>query len=150
VHSNIVTVRRSLDVAPPTVFSFLADRDRWPLWQGTVAVIDPRPGGAFLVNLFDDKWLSGWFERVEVNRRMVFSWGTACSRWGVPPGSSSVEITLEPGSSAGTDLYVVHRGLTLPAVNDVWASWSHYIDRLVQRASGQDPGPDTPPVCGEG
>jgi uncharacterized protein YndB with AHSA1/START domain len=147
VISNAVSVHRSLDVQPATVFSYLVDRDRWLLWQGNAAVIDPRPGGTFLVNLFADKWVSGSFGLVEANHKVTFSWGTACANWGVPPGSSSVDITLESNGPAGTDLWVVHRGLALPAVEPVHASWHHYLDRLVQRATGRDPGPDMPPTC---
>jgi uncharacterized protein YndB with AHSA1/START domain len=149
MENNVVTVNRSLDVEPAAIFSFLADRDRWPLWQGIGAVIDPRPGGAFLVNLFADKWVSGWFDVVEPNHRVAFSWGTICGKWGVPPGSSSVEITLESNNSGRSDLYLVHRGLALPAVEPVQASWRHYVNRLVQRATGRDPGPDTHPLCGD-
>ncbi|MEU4039925.1 SRPBCC family protein [Streptomyces collinus] len=76
----------------------------------------------------------------------------------VPPGSSTVEITLEPvpegtllrlvGWSAGRLVgwsagRLVHRDLPSPeACAAHEEGWTHYTGRLALAAAGGDPGPD--------
>src|SRR5262245_22826932 len=48
----------------------------------------------------------------------------------VAPGTSTVEITLEPDGADGTLLRLAHTGLPLPAVELHRDGWHHYLDRL--------------------
>jgi uncharacterized protein YndB with AHSA1/START domain len=139
---TVVTVQRRIAARPATVFSFFTDRDRWLSWQGLSAEIDPRPGGVFRMNVRGDGWASGRFVAVEPPRRIVFTWGWEGDASPVPPGSSTVEITLEADGDDATRLTLVHRGLPLPALGAHRDGWNHYLDRLVVRAAGGDPGPD--------
>jgi uncharacterized protein YndB with AHSA1/START domain len=139
---EVVVVRRAIKAPPATVFSFFVDRDRWLSWQGVSAEIDPRPGGMFRMNVRGDGWASGRFVAVEPHRRIVFTWGWEGDGSPVPPGSSQVEVTLEPDGAGGTLLTLVHRGLPLPAVDTHLDGWNHYLERLTIRAAGGDPGPD--------
>ncbi|WP_281291302.1 SRPBCC family protein [Streptomyces montanus] len=60
----------------------------------------------------------------------------------VPPGSTTVESTLEPVAE-GTPLRLVHSGLPSPeACAAHEEGWAHYVDRLATVAAGGDPGPD--------
>ncbi|TVZ96600.1 activator of Hsp90 ATPase-like protein [Streptomyces sp. BK340] len=60
----------------------------------------------------------------------------------VPPGSSTVEITLEPVPE-GTLPRLVHRDLPSPeACAAHEEGWTHYTGRLAVVAAGGDPGPD--------
>ena len=140
--TDVVTVRRAIRARPATVFSFFTDRDRWLSWQGVVAEIDPRPGGIFRMNVRGDGWASGRFTAVEPYHRIAFTWGWEGADSPVPPGSSTVEVTLEPQGD-GTLLTLVHTGLPLPALDMHRDGWNHYLDRLTIRAAGGDPGPDT-------
>ena len=46
-----ITVTRRIRAAPERVYGFFTDPARWAQWQGTSAVIDPRPlfGGAVVI-----------------------------------------------------------------------------------------------------
>ena len=61
---------------------------------------------------------------------------------GVPPGSTTVEIDLDPTGDGGTRLRLVHRGLDRPMAGAHEGGWWHYLDRLRRAAVGDDPGPD--------
>ena len=137
-----VVEERRIAARPATVFSFFTDRDRWLSWQGVDAQIDARPGGIFRMNVRGDGWASGRFLEVTPYERIVFTWGWEGPDSPVPPGSSTVEVTLKPHGSAGTLLRLVHTGLPLPAIEPHSAGWNHYLDRLAARVSGDDPGPD--------
>ena len=91
---------------------------------------------------------SGWASRagrfVEVDppKRLVFTWGWAEGGMPLPPGSTTVEITLE-ATSDGTLLRLVHSGLPSPeACAAHEEGWKHYTERLAARGEGRDPGPD--------
>jgi uncharacterized protein YndB with AHSA1/START domain len=140
--SQLVTVERRIHARPETVFSFFTDRDRWLSWQGVAAEIDARPGGVFRMNVRGDGWASGKFVVVEPYHRVVSTWGWEGQGSQVPPGSSTVEITLEPVDGGSTLLRLTHRGLPLPALTSHEQGWHHYLDRLTVRAGGGDPGPD--------
>jgi uncharacterized protein YndB with AHSA1/START domain len=136
-------VRRTIQARPATVCSFFTDRDRWLSWQGQAAEIDPVPGGVFRMNVRGDGWASGRFTVVEPPRRIAFTWGWEGDASPVPPGSSTVEVTFEPHGAGGTLLTLVHSGIPFDAVDVHRDGWNHYLDRLVVRGAGGDPGPDT-------
>ena len=140
--SDRLTVQRTINARPATVFSFFTDHDRWLLWQGVTARLDPRPGGVFRINVTGDGWASGHFVIVDPYERIVFTWGWEGDDSTVPPGSSTVEITLRPVGDDSTLLTLVHHGLPLPALDTHREGWTHYVDRLTIRAAGGDPGPD--------
>ena len=139
--NDIVLVERRIKASPLTVYSFFTDRDRWLSWQGVTAEIDPRPGGVFRMNVRGDGFASGRFVAVEPPHRIVFTWGWEGADSPVPPGSSTVEITLEADGDDGTRLTLIHSGLPLPALDMHRDGWNHYLDRLTIRAAGGDPGP---------
>lgn len=140
--ADVVTVYRRINARPQTVFSFFTDPRRWLSWQGVEAEIDPQPGGVFRMNVRGDGWASGRFTAMEPYHRIVFTWGWEGEGSLVPPGSSTVEITLEPDGAGGTMLRLIHSGLPPAAVGLHREGWNHYLDRLVVRAAGGDPGPD--------
>jgi uncharacterized protein YndB with AHSA1/START domain len=141
--ADVVIVERRIKAPPETVCSFFTDRDRWLSWQGVEAEIDPRPGGVFRMNVRGDGWAAGRFLTVDPPYHIVFTWGWEGNGSPVPPGSSVVDVTMQPDGEDGTLLRLVHTGLPLPAVDLHRDGWNHYLDRLGVRASGGDPGPDT-------
>ena len=138
---GVVTVERWIDAAPETVFSFFCDRGRWLSWQGVTAEIDPRPGGIFRMNVRGDGYATGQFVVIDPCDRVVLTWGWENEALGVPPGSSTVEVTFEP-QRGGTVVRLTHTGLPPIALDPHSEGWSHYLDRLAVRAAGGDPGPD--------
>jgi uncharacterized protein (TIGR02453 family) len=138
---RVVAVERWIDAAPETVFSFFCDRGRWLSWQGVTAEIDPRPGGTFRMNVRGDGYATGQFVVIDPCERVVLTWGWEHEALGVPPGSSTVEVTFE-AERGGTLVRLTHAGLPPIALDPHSEGWSHYLDRLAMRAAGGDPGPD--------
>lgn len=59
----------------------------------------------------------------------------------VPPGSSRVEVSLEPDGD-GTLVRLRHLGLPEEALEIHGQGWDLYLGRLVVAGAGGDPGPD--------
>ena len=131
-------IERVIDIAasPETVFTLLTDPVEYVKWKGRLADLDPRPGGRFHVT-FKDTAVRGEYVEVVKDRRVVFTWGWEGNEM-VPPGSSTVEIDLEPTGS-GTRLRLVHRGLPDGAVTSHTEGWDYFLPRLVDVAAGREP-----------
>ena len=71
----------------------------------------------------------------------MFTWGWEGEGAAVPPGSSTVEVTLEPDGDQ-TIVRLRHFGLPADEMAGHSKGWDHYMPRLVLAASGVDPGPD--------
>jgi uncharacterized protein YndB with AHSA1/START domain len=82
----------------------------------------------------------GAYVEIERPRRLLLSWGHAGSER-LPPGASTVEVTLAP-TAGGTLVTIVHRGLPEAAAAEHAAGWPHFLGRLAVAGSGGDPGPD--------
>jgi uncharacterized protein YndB with AHSA1/START domain len=127
---------------PETVFRLLTDPNEYVRWKGKLAHLEPRAGGDFHVDFPEEKGtVDGEFVEVVPNRRVVFTWGWQGSEI-VPPGSSTVEIDLEPDGQ-GTRLRLVHRRLPEGALASHTDGWDYFLPRLVNVAEGRDPGADT-------
>ena len=139
-----------IDATPDTIFPFLTERDLYLRWNGTEAEIDARPGGVYRVLIAGAFAAAGEFVEVVPNEKVVYTFGWDMEGNSVPPGSTTVEITLHPeGSSGKTRLRLVHRGLPdEDAVAQHGMGWEHYLGRLSVAAAGGDPGPDAPPPSG--
>ena len=64
--------------------------------MGTSVTIDPRPGGIYKVNVTGRDIARGEYLDVAPDSRVVFTWGWEGEGSPVPPGSSTVEISLVP------------------------------------------------------
>lgn len=142
MNAGVVTVERLIAARPETVFSFFTDRDKWLSWMGRSGEFAFEPGGAYRSNVTGENVAEGRFIEIDPPKRLVFTWGWAEGGMPVPPGSTTVEITLEP-VSGGTLLRLVHRGLPSPeACAAHEEGWAHYVERLAIAAQGGDPGDD--------
>lgn len=116
-----------------TVFSYLTDPQKFALWMGREATIDPRPGGVFRLDVDGEHFASGRYEEVDPPRRVVLTWGWEGSA-DVPPGSTRVEITLEPDGGA-TLLRLRHTDLPNEAERASHAlGWRQYLSSLATKA----------------
>ncbi len=138
---DTVVVERLVKASPETVFSFFTDPRQWLRWQGLDATIEPRPDGAYRINVRGDGYASGRFLQVDPPRRIVFTWGWEIEGNPMPPGSTVVEIDLIP-DPAGTLVRLTHRDLPAEMREVHSQGWNHYLDRLAVDATGADPGPD--------
>jgi uncharacterized protein YndB with AHSA1/START domain len=128
-----VEVETWVRAAPEVVFSFFTDPDKYPRWQGQKAELDPRPGGRYRVDMDGTNVARGEYVEVDPPRRVVFTWGFEGSP-GMPPGSSTVEVTLIPDGD-GTIVRLRHTGLPdQDSRAQHEAGWQHYTQRLVVEA----------------
>ncbi len=136
----IVELERRIDAAPDEVFAYLTDPARYTRWKGTQAELDPRPGGLYRVRMGPDAVALGRFVEVQFPRRVVFTWGWEGSD-DVPPGSTTVEITLREDGD-GTILRLTHRGFpTDPDADLHRQGWEMYLGRLMAVAIGENAPP---------
>ena len=141
-------VEREVRIAarPETVFEFLVDPEKQVLWMGRRAELDARPGGIYRVEINDQAVARGEFVEIVPPSKVLMSFGwegqqAAQGEHGVPPGSSRVEVTLEPDGD-GTLVRLRHYDLPEQARDMHGQGWELYLGRLATAASGGDPGPD--------
>ena len=134
-------VREIMIEAPPeTIWPSLTEPDSLVAWHGTVAEIDPRPGGIYRVLVAGQFQSAGEYVEVVPMEKVVFTFGWEDGH-PIPPGSTTIEITLHPEGDK-TRVRLVHSGLPDDAVDDHGSGWALYLERLAIRVAGGDPGPD--------
>jgi uncharacterized protein YndB with AHSA1/START domain len=122
-------VEQRIDAKPSTVFSYLTDPAKFVTWMGAGAMLDPRPGGRYRIEVDGDNVAVGEFKEVDPPHRLVMTWGWE-NHQTVPPGSTTVEITLTPDGD-GTVLRLRHVGLPTEDDRRTHADgWVHYASRL--------------------
>lgn len=95
---------------PETISTFFTDQTKMVRWKGTTATLDPRPGGVYRVNVTGWDVARGEYVEIVPNTRVVFTWGSKAEGSPVPPGSSTVEISLIPDRD-GTIVRLRHLNL---------------------------------------
>jgi uncharacterized protein YndB with AHSA1/START domain len=124
---------------PEVVFEFFTDPVKMVRWKGVDALLDPRPGGIYRVNVTGKEVALGEYVEIVPYSRIVITWGWENSP--IAPGSTRVEITLVPDGD-GTILRLRHSGLAGEAALQHAEGWDHFLARLALAAGGSDPGPD--------
>ena len=129
--------------APPSeVFDMFVDAEKLVRWIGISADLEARRDGRFRFELMPGQYCEGRYVIVDRPHRVVFTWGWSNPGMGVPPGSSTVEVTFEPkGSGRSTRLRLVHRGLPdgdrgRLLHND---GWTRFLARLQSVVAGEAP-----------
>jgi uncharacterized protein YndB with AHSA1/START domain len=130
-----------IDAPPSTVFRYFVDPARMCAWMGVDAVADARPGGVYRVDVTGRDVAVGEYVELVPDERVVWTWGFQDSDT-MPPGSTTVEVTLEADGDA-TVVRLRHLGLPdAERVRNHRAGWGHYLARLEVAAVGGDAGPD--------
>lgn len=129
-----------IEASPETVFAFFTEPEKMRRWKGRTARLDARPGGVYRVDINERAIAVGEYVELDPPKRLVFTWGWEGSD-AVPPGSSTVEVTLTPDGD-GTVLHLVHRDLPAGEGTAHSDGWTHFLPRLATAAAGGDPGPD--------
>lgn len=139
--SDAVEVEVRIAARPETIFPFFTDPAKMTRWKGVTADLDARPGGIYRVNITGRDIAQGKYVEVVPHSRVVFTWGWEGEGNPVPPGSSTVDVTLTPD---GDETVVRLRHYDLPADqrDGHREGWQHYMERLAVAAAGGDPGPD--------
>ena len=127
-----------IEATPEVVFEFFVDAEKITRWLAAEATLDPRPGGVcHQLHLAEGGGRSGYFHlrgefvEVEPPTRVVFTWGFTEAEIGVPPGSSTVEVTLT-SVNAGTRVRLIHRDLPEAEIDNHAGGWSGMLERLAQ------------------
>ena len=135
-----------IDAPPERVYELLTDAELLTEWMAPEADLDARVGGRIRWTHSEGDSVIGNFVELVPARRVVFTFGWDRPDVAVPPGSTTVEIDLRP-AGGGTELRLVHRGLSGRMADAHAGGWTNYLTRLAVVAEGRDPGPD--PLAGE-
>lgn len=139
---DVVVREIRIRARPETVWEFFVDPEKVTQWKGVSAQIDARPGGVRRIDVHGDRDIAvGEHVLLEPFRRLVFTWGWEGNDQ-LPPGSSTVEVTLTPDGEE-TIVRLEHRDLPNAEQRAQHAiGWEHFLGRLAIAAMGGDPGPD--------
>src|SRR3989304_2772233 len=140
--TDVVEQEVRIAAPPGVIFPYLIEAERMTRWMGIEAKLDPRPGGVFWVNVNGRDKARGEFIEVVPPNRVIFTWGWDGEGTGLPPGASTVEITLQPDGQ-GTLLRLRHTGLPKEVQASHAEGWVHYAERLAAVSEGGDPGKDS-------
>jgi uncharacterized protein (TIGR03086 family) len=125
---------------PDATFALVTEPERLRRWQTVAARVDLRTGGGYRWTVVPGHSAAGTFQEVDPGRRIVFTWGWEESE-DLPPGTSTVTVTLTP-AAGGTEVRLVHEGLSDEQAARHAEGWTHYLDRLAAAAVVGDAGPD--------
>ncbi|HWH45856.1 MAG TPA: SRPBCC domain-containing protein [Thermoleophilaceae bacterium] len=126
---------------PETVFGFFTDPELMVRWKGREATADPRPGGIYRLCFNDRHVVRGEYVEVSPPERVVFTWGWESDDSPVPPGSSTVAVTLRRDGDE-TVVRLEHSGLPEGEREQHHEGWGYYLGRLAVAGGGGEPGPD--------
>jgi uncharacterized protein (TIGR03086 family) len=121
-------------------FALVTDPDRLRRWQTITGRVDLRAGGDYRWTIVPGHSAAGKVVEVEPGRRVVMTWGWEDAE-DLPPGASTVTITLEP-ADGGTVVRLIHEGLTDEQAASHAMGWSHYLERLAKAGTTGDAGVD--------
>jgi uncharacterized protein YndB with AHSA1/START domain len=143
IDGDMVIHEPVLPVPAERAFDMFTDPELLVRWIGISADLQARPGGRFRFEVMPGQFCEGQYVLVERPRRLVFTWGWTDPAFGLPPGSSRVEVTLtsDPQDGDRTQLRLVHDSLPgdLGLLHD--DGWSRFLARLTGVVTSQDPGP---------
>lgn len=117
-----------IEAEPETVFAYFTQAEKLLEWMGVEAMLEPHTGGRFQVTINQERKVMGEYLELTPYSRVVVSWGWE-RREDVPPGSSTVEITLLPNAE-GTLVRLRHYDLPETAMPLHAKSWEHNLPRL--------------------
>jgi uncharacterized protein YndB with AHSA1/START domain len=133
VRTDPIVHERHIEAKPETVFAFFTDPEKLTRWLAVEATLDPRPGGACQQTHVgedgDRYFMRGEFVEVSPPSRVVFTWGFQNESLDLPPGASTVEVTLQ-ARDGGTWLTLVHRDLPASERAGHDGGWDTMLGRL--------------------
>jgi uncharacterized protein (TIGR03086 family) len=129
-----------LPVSPDEAFALVTEPERLRRWQTVTATVDLRAGGSYRWIVTPGHIAEGTYHEVEPGRRVVFGWGWD-ENLDLPKDASTVTITIEPVPD-GTQVTLVHEGLTEEQATMHAEGWDHFFERLERLATTGDAGQD--------
>jgi uncharacterized protein YndB with AHSA1/START domain len=138
---KLVERRLFIAASPARVFELLTDAELLVEWMAPIVAVDARPGGVVTWTHVNGDTVAGTFVEIVPHRRIVFTFGWDRADVEIPPGSTTVEIDLH-ARDGGTEVRLVHSGLSGPMADAHAGGWDNYLARLAAVAEHRDPGPD--------
>lgn len=140
-HEQVIEVETRIDAPPDVVFEYFTDAEKHVRWMGVGMKHDARPDGEYTLSMPGGHQATGRYLVVDPPRRLLFTWGWEDSP-DVPPGSTTVEVTLVPDGD-GTIVRLRHSGLPNDQQREMHGhGWRRYLGRLTVAGGGGNPGPD--------
>ncbi|MEO6201103.1 MAG: TIGR03086 family metal-binding protein, partial [Cryobacterium sp.] len=129
-----------IPVDPDVAFALITQPERLRRWKTVAARVDLRVGGEYRWTMVPGHSAAGTFTEIEPGKHVVFTWGFEGSP-DFGPGSSTVSVMLD-ATEGGTNVRLVHEGLTAEQEVAHAQGWNHFLDRLVSFATTGDAGTD--------
>ncbi len=133
-HDDVIVATEHVRARPEVVFPYFTEPELLAAWLCETAVAEGWPGGALRFDMGAVQVLGSYLV-VEPPHRIVFTWGVP--GWAdLPPGSSTVEVTLSPDGPDGSDTLVVltHRAVPPARRDSHHAGWEERLARLLAAA----------------
>ena len=129
-----------IPVDPDAAFALITQPERLRRWQTVAARVDLRVGGEYRWTMTPGHSAAGTFTEIEPGKHVVFTWGWEGSA-DLAPGTSTVSVTLD-AVDGGTNVRLVHDGLTAAQEVSHAEGWNHFMSRLVALATTGEAGAD--------
>jgi uncharacterized protein YndB with AHSA1/START domain len=118
---------------PETVFRYFTEAKRFSEWVGAAVELTPEVGGNLRIDFSRHQTVVvGDIVEIIPDRKIVFTWGVEAGPQAnsIPPGSTTVAITLEPRGS-GTLVTLRHSGLPSEQERrNHEGGWTFYLSQL--------------------
>ena len=134
-----VTSSVFIKAPPERVYKHFTRPEAIVRWMGEYALLDPKPGGQFTVDV-QGAAVRGKYLELDPPNRLLISWGYAGSAQ-LEPGASTLEVRFI-AESGGTRVELEHRDLPADQRAGHATGWAHYLARLEPAAAGGNPGTD--------
>ena len=122
-----------LEASPEVVWRFWTEPDQIVRWMGDTAFLQPWPGGTFRIEYRSGHVVAGEFTDAEKPQYLAFTWGWDEPDAITPPGSTQVDVILEPLSGGvHTRLRMRHANQPPEALENHDAGWRHFLPRLAE------------------
>ncbi len=125
---------------PDAAFDLVTQPERLRRWMAVAARVDLRAGGGYRWTVNPGHHAAGTIVDVDPGKRVTFTFGWEEDA-DLPPGASTVTVTLTP-VDGGTEVRLVHDGLTDEQGVRHAEGWNHFLGRLVDAGRDGDAGPD--------
>ena len=125
---------------PEATFALITQPDRLRRWMTVAARVDLRAGGDYRWTVTPGHTRGGHDRRRRPGQARDVHVRVGRGR-DLPPGASTVTVTLTP-VDGGTEVRLVHEGLTDEQAVRHARGWNHFLGRLVAAGRDGDAGPD--------
>ena len=118
-----------IGATPEVVYAHMTQSEGLIRWMGIDGLSDPVAGGDLTWTHENGATMIGRFVSLDPPHRLKFTYGWKDSLMGIPPESTTVEVTLTRTDS-GTRVELVHTGLPPDHAFDHHGGWHHFLSKL--------------------